>query len=140
MGYYITTEDVEFTIPSANLPAAWEALVDLNTNPDYAHLKQSGSRDDTAFMWAYPNYHEAFSTVADVFQMLGFETYTSPEWDFEIVGYDGKAGDEKLFLQAVAPYVDPGSFLHFRGEAGEHFRYLFSEGDLIEEEGFVMFR
>src|SRR5690625_4627994 len=140
MGYYITMEDAQFRIPAEHLQGAWDALVDLNTNPDHAHLKNSGSRQEPSFAWAYPNYHEAFTTVAEVFQMIGFETCTTPDEDFEIVGYDGKAGDEFLFLRAVAPYVTPGSFLHFRGEEGEHFRYLFNEDNLIEEDGFVTFR
>ena len=36
-----------------------------------------------------------------------------------------KAGDERVLFNALAPFVQPSSFIHFRGEDGECWRWVF---------------
>lgn len=38
-----------------------------------------------------------------------------------------KYGDEKIFFGALAPYVKDGSYLCFKGEDGETWKWLFTD-------------
>ena len=89
-------------------------------------------------MWMAPNYHQTCTTAQEVFEDLGFDT-EHDEYGLTITYYDGKYGDQKHFLAAVAHLVEPGSFAHFRGEDGSHWRYDFDGKTLTELEGVVVF-
>lgn len=138
MGFCITTEESNILIPTMNLDSAYQSLVDLNTNPTHAHLKQSSSTTRRSFAWMPANYHEQAATAKEVFEMMGYETELNSH-GLVIANYDGKAGDERHFFAAIARYVDPGSFIHFRGEDGAHWRFDFDGESVIERDGQIVF-
>lgn len=138
MGFYTQIEDSAFLIPATKLDAALVALKDLNTNPQYADKKRSGSYQHPSFAWIDANFHEHVESAGDVFGLLGFETEENPE-GLTVTGYDGKTGNEDLFFGAVAHLVQPGSFIHFRGEDGSHWRYDFDGERMVERQGQLIF-
>lgn len=138
MGFYITTEESNILIPTLNLDAAYQSLVDLNTNPTHAHLKNSASTSERSFAWMPANYHEQATTAQDVFELMGFETELNSH-GLVLTNYDGKSGDERHFFTAIARYVDPGSYIHFRGEDGSHWRFDFDGDSVIERDGQIVF-
>ena len=54
---------------------------------------------------------------------------------YEFVG--GKWGDEEQFYQTIAPFVEDGGTIEVRGEDGEHWRYLYKDGKMIEQHAVV---
>lgn len=138
MGFHITTEESNIFIPAQNLDAAFQSLVDLNTNPTHEHLKQSGSSTSRTFAWMPANYHEQTASAQDVFELMGFETELNDE-GLVLTNYDGKSGDEGHFFAAIARFVDPGSYIHFRGEDGSHWRFDFNGESVIERVGQIVF-
>jgi hypothetical protein len=77
-------------------------------------------------------YDETVTSVAEVFNLLGFETDTE-SYDGEYVGltyYDSKMGSEDIFIEAVAPFVADGSYLSWRGEEGERWRQVVRHGKI----------
>jgi hypothetical protein len=125
MGYYVTLEDADYTIPTKDLDVALERLKALNFRHD---LKNGGQYPETGdpfedkwFSWMPPRYHETAQSAAEVFEMLGFTVETDEE-GLHLTGYDGKTGDEDTFLEAVADLVKPDSYLEWQGEEGHRWR------------------
>jgi hypothetical protein len=48
-----------------------------------------------------------------------------------------KAGDDKLFFEAIAEFVDDGSFIEMCGEDGSRWRWIFSGGQVAEKNAVV---
>ena len=138
MGFYITTEESNILIPTKNLDAAYQSLVDLNTNPEHAHLKGSGSPSQRTFAWMPANFHEQATTAQEVFELMGYETELNTH-GLVLTNYDGMSGDERHFFAAIARYVDPGSYIHFRGEDRSHWRFDFDGESAIELDGQIVF-
>jgi len=131
MGYYVTLTDDNFVIPAEHEAAALQALKDLNKRDD---LKTGGSWSggrQTAkwFAWMAPDYDKTVESVADVFEMLGFDTDVTDDGT-HLLGYDNKTGAEEHFLAVVAPFVEDGSFLEWRGEDGAMWRHVVENGKL----------
>lgn len=78
-----------------------------------------------------------------VFERLGFEwEITAPEGEDEelrLVNYDSKTGGEDHFLEAVAHFVTPGSFLEWRGEEGELWIQRFNGETMTVLEGRIVY-
>lgn len=138
MGYQMTLEESSLLIPAHNLDAAYQDLVDLNTNPIHAALKHSGTPSEPGFAWMSPNFHEQASSVQEVFELMGFETELNSH-GLTLTHYDGKSGDEQHFFAAIARHADPGAFIHFRGEDGSHWRFDFDGHSVTERNGEVVF-
>jgi len=150
MGYYVRLEAADFGIPKENWDAAFEALTELNKRDD---LKTGGSwgpngKTEVWFAWMPKDYPtDALSEYKEkglphplvwVFQQLGFDWEVNDE-GFWLTYYDSKAGNEDAFLDAVAPYVRPGSTLEWSGEDGERWLERF-DGQTVERfEGKIVY-
>lgn len=135
MGYYITLLGADFAIPETE--EVLQILKDANTK--YDAIKRGGSfgggkKEQSWFSWMDADYDKKVNSVADVFAMLGFEfsevTIDGQKY-VQLEGYDNKAGQEDLFLSLVAPFVRPDSFMIWRGEDGNEWRYGVENGRLM---------
>jgi hypothetical protein len=132
MGYYVSLEEADFKIPETE--EVLNVLKDLNR---LDHLKTGGQYSGGVtlkrwFAWMPENYDQTVKSVAEVFNLLGFETDTE-SYDGEYVGltyYDSKTGSEDIFIDAVAPFVANGSYLSWRGEEGERWRQTVEHGKI----------
>ena len=128
MGYYINLTDSTFLIPAENLDSAYKALCDLNERDDLKHGGRYGGgkgRTQVWFSWMDPDYPSVCPDAESIFNALGFETSLTDDGALSLDFYDSKAGDEDKFLDAVAPFVEPGSYLSWRGEDGSIWRDIF---------------
>ena len=126
MGYYITLQDANFTIPADKLDEATRRLKALNHKPgvykrggSYSGGKQAASW----FSWMSEKYDEELDSAKEIFEALGFDTETNEAGDLSLVYYDNKTGQEDLFLQEVSDLANEGWYLQFHGEDGAIFRY-----------------
>lgn len=151
MGYYVTLIGADFGIPEKNWDAAFAAVCELN---EHDELKTGGSVNEKWFAWMDADYptkaleewqqRKLPHPLAWVFQELGFDWEIAPELhvegdEFGLRGYDQKTGAEDDFLEAVAPFVRPGSYLEWRGEEGEMWRQEFDGEKLVTKEGRVVY-
>lgn len=132
MGYYVDITDCRFFIPENEI-----VLNELKgANQKYDHLKTGGSwgngeQQQKWFSWMPADYDQKVNSVQEVFEMLGFDCeYDSDKGMVEIVGYGDKTGAEDVFLSVVAPYVESGSYIEWRGEDGELWRNEVRNGQL----------
>jgi hypothetical protein len=131
MGYYVETVTVNFRIPAANIPFAFDVLKNIN-KPEFDHQKRGGSYSGgktTAkwYSWMPERYDLQVHSVKDVFELLGFEGCTEDSLGFVLGTYDNKTGQEDLFLAAVAPFAADG-LIRWKGEDGSIWENHFEKG------------
>ena len=146
MGYVVSLENADFSIPKEHWDAAFEAVCELN---EHDELKSGGGQGEKWFSWMLPDYprvaREEYLTrkrphpLMVVFEELGFDWLVEDERGFCLTYYDNKSGDEDEFLLAVAPFVRPGSVLDWLGEDGAMWRQEFDGKTITTKTGRVVF-
>ena len=63
--------------------------------------------------------------------MISIDATKQQSFSFDF--YGEKLGDDEIFLSALAPYVEDGSYLEFEGEDGYSWRWSFKNGKLVEK-------
>jgi len=128
MGYYVHITYSNAVIPSENLPAALDALRGLDARDD---LKSGGSSaGDKWFSWMNDYDLANAPSVASVLEQLGFVVDSDGRGDLSIIGYDNKTGDEGIFIQTLAPYIESGSYIEWEGEDNEAYRWELCDGGM----------
>lgn len=138
MGYFVETTGIDFTIPKENLDDAYRAMCELNRDDskkeggyfggkpeDISGSTSVSTSPDKWFSWMSWDYDVECENAAEIFSMLGFEVDENEDGSLSLIRYDNKTGQEALFLEAVAPYVQPGSFINWVGEDGFFFCHEF---------------
>lgn len=152
MGYNVDTTDVNFIILQENLYDAYRAMCDLNKDDsqkmggslgqhknteDIANSNSVSTNPNKWFSWMSWNYDEICEDSFEIFSELGFEVDEDCNGDLLLVGYRGKSGQVDVFLDAVAPYVEPGSYIDWMGEDGYLFRNEFDGKKMEVKEGLI---
>lgn len=132
MGYYINLTDSNANIPAENLDEALTRLKALNHKPGVhkngGRWPKTGSPLDDWFSWMPADYDQTVESVEDVFKLLGFECESNPDDGLTIYGYDSKIGQEQLFIDEVADLFTDGSYMVWRGEDSEIWRWSKEHG------------
>ena len=79
-------------------------------------------------------YDEIFDDLLEVLRALSFDVLTNSDGDIDYIFFFNKLGQEDLFLEAIAPYIELGSYIIWRGEDGSMWVHNFIEGKMIEKE------
>lgn len=133
MGYYVQITWSNTVIPAENLPAALDALRKLDERDD---LKSGGSSTgDKWFSWMNDYPLANAPSVPSVLEALGFDVNVDGHGGVEIIGYDSKIGDEGVFIQTLAPYIESGSSIEWEGEDGSCYRWHFHHGLMTTQHG-----
>jgi hypothetical protein len=113
--------DSRFRMAAEKLPAALAAV-------------QALAEQATSFQWVDSNFAQA-STVAEILEDWRwegeFDPITGDLTDIHFIGE--KLGDEEILFQALAPFVDKGSFIEMQGEDGDLWRWTFDGQQMIEQ-------
>lgn len=137
----------EFFIPKENFEEAFNAVCELNNDNS---IKRGGhwpiaEGDENVkgphpkywFSWMDWNYTETCETIVEVFEQLGFDVHENDEGIISI-WYDNPIGQEELFLQAIVPYVQDGSYLDWQTDDGCLYRHIYENGEMVKKEGRVV--
>lgn len=117
MGYCVSVEVKDVRIRAANRERALRAAKSLS----------SVWRD----MGEEPG---DYKTLEETLQVFGWETRTAPKTGdlvFWCYCYD-KLGDDDYLFRALAPYLEGGGEVHYRGEDGREWKYKFDKGQMQE--------
>lgn len=141
VGYHVSGGG-EIRVPAEKQEAALVALKELNKHDE---LKRGGSygpdgKTESWFAWMDPDYDQKVTSVHEVFELLGFECWEHADGTLVIESYDDKSGQEDLFLEALAPYVEPGGCFEWTGEDDEHWRQEFDGTSMKTLWGEVVWR
>lgn len=130
-------------IPAGKLDDAYEALVELNRRDDlksgYSPFEEDAPSSKSVsmspsknFAWMAWNYDELFSTAAEILERVGFEVEETDD-GIDITYYNDKKGDEREFIEAIAPFTEEGSMMEWLDEYGNEWRWVFEGTQMIEE-------
>ena len=146
MGYCVHTTNVSFFIKKENFDAAFKAACELNWRndlkgggtygPGRPNPLPKGPNEWCCFSWVDWNYHETCKHLFDVLNEFGFD-YIEQDEEGNIVGlsFDSKTGDEEKLLDAIAPFIHPGSYIEWRGEEDDIWRNVFYDGVMTTQYG-----
>jgi len=132
MGYYVNITESKIRIPEEHFGAAYDALCAINA-PEYNHLKNGGSHGpdgQTAYWysWMPENYPAETETLVDILDLLGFDLGYDMDGSIVELGYDNKTGNEDVFFMALAPFIEDGSWVMWKGEDGAMWGWEFADG------------
>ena len=138
MGYYVMTEESELRIRAEDKKLAYQAVCAINA-PEYNHLKRGGSSAggewvEVWYSWMPADYPSETETLEDVLELLGFEIAHDDNGDIIGVSYDNKTGSEDIFMLAMAPYVEDGSYILWLGEDGHRWMWKFQNGTMLRHD------
>ena len=132
MGYCIEQTESQFRLASEHHDAALRAI---------QGLVGSETISDTSgrhFSWV----RSGFERIDNLEEMLKEWRWEPAYLDGDIVGlrfFGEKSGDDGAMLNAIAPFVDAGSYVQMQGEDGAVWRWYFN-GDTCETQaGVVVF-
>ena len=131
MGYYVTTEDINIIVPKDLLEPAYKAVLAMNEDDN---LKRGGGGMGTErkfwFSWM-PEDLSTLTDLKDVMENLGFDTNYNEAGDLVLGHYDSKTGQEDLFLDAIAPFVQEMSYAIWKGEDNSFYKWEFNDGKML---------
>lgn len=134
MGYYIDASAIEWVVPES--PELLEKIKEMPKR--MKSIQRGGShgpdgKSESWFSWVNDKEILEATSVRDVFHAFMFDT-TETEGGFEISGYNNKIGQEELLLAVVAPFCADGSYVEWRGEDGEEWKYEVVKGRMMRSE------
>jgi len=115
MGYYISITESKFSIRADQKEGALKALRALASQPSYAWVEKD---------WAQR------PTLAKTLEDWRWELLEDESGNVTGICFTGqKQGDDAEMFNAIAPFVDPGSFIEVIGEDGYRWRWAFNKGE-----------
>jgi hypothetical protein len=142
MGYYMNQRGGKFSIPIDKKDAALAAIKALADKPEQMSggSYQGGKEVAKWYSWVNTEEFVEAETLKEAFSAWRWELEESEEGEIVNLYFNGeKLGDDLLFLEAIAPFVEEGSYIHMEGEDGYYWRWLFKNGRVYEQSGTVVF-
>lgn len=125
MGYCISVTKVSFQIKAQKKVAALQAVKNLK-GQETCH-DSSGAH----FSWVRQKNFEAAKTLEEMLEGWRWRSTCNVDDDIVALEFTGeKMGDDNLLFNALAPFVEGGSEIHFQGEDGSRWRYIFDGKNL----------
>lgn len=141
MGYYVNIDDADFCVPTENLDAAMNALRELDKRGELKNRTYfaDGSEAPSHFSWMPKDWAETTTSLREFLALARFECGEDEDGVY-IFGFNSKAGDERLFLNAIAPFVRDGSYIIWLGENGEKYRDRFADGKMLSSDARIVWK
>ena len=142
MGYYIEQTDSKFFIAHTDVEKALSAIKGIMHSHDQMRGGSWGPDGKTERWYAWVNTDEVLQsqTLVDALESWRWKARTDSVGNvcgIEFVGE--KSGQDELLFDAIAPYVESGSYIVMRGEDGEVWRWYFEEGTCSEQAGRISY-
>ena len=121
MGYCISQQDSQFFMREENREPAFKALMEM--------VKSVG------FKFNWPILEELKAAKNLTGAMWEFLWDINSHGNVDIIDFGGEKMCEGLTyaFEAIAPFVESGSYIEMTGEDGERWKYVFENGEFREE-------
>jgi len=141
MGYCISQRDCDFRIKAENIGPALAAIKALATDTDSMRgfSSRGGEIRERWYSWVRTEDFANAETLADAMYAWRWEIDYDPKTtDVNWIMFHGeKLGQDDIMLQAIAPFVENGSYIEMQGECGAIWRYVFQHGKMEEKEAII---
>jgi hypothetical protein len=125
MGYNISLEEAGFRISADNVPKALEALKAM---------------PDKKYSWMNDNSWQGLDSFGAIMEEWRYPVeFDKDSGDVTGIDFEGeKIGDEVALFEALAPFVEKGSYIHMSGEDNAQWRWEFDGESLNENEARIV--
>ena len=130
MGYDVKQTDANFAIRFANFESACKALEDM------VEKRQQLNGINAKEVLSACRRHDFFAAM----RICGWEC-DGNEKGINGITYccDTLGYDDLIVLKTIAPFVKSGSYIEMLGGEGEKWRWLFKNGDCMEEKALILY-
>lgn len=127
-GNCIEMTESNFAIKKGNFEAALKSLKDvfvLENMSCYDYVSGKGKKYPH-FSWVITENVLESTNLREALSEIRFTAVYDQDGNICNVEFTGeKYGDEEIFFNALAPYVEPGSYLRFKDKDGNTWKWLF---------------
>lgn len=139
MGYYIEMTDSKFEIKKENFKKALENLKSVFIPENMNCRDYVGSKYYPHFSWVDTDSVLKSNTLGNALEEIRYEPEYNDNGDICNVEFTGqKYGSEVVFFNALAPYVESGSYITFEGEDGNTWKWSFNDGKVEKIENYEL--
>ena len=120
MGYFIEMKDSKFEIRKENFEKALENLKSVFVPENMNCYDRIDGKIYPHFSWVDTHSVLNSKTLGEALEEIRYEPEYNDKGNICNVKFTGqKYGSENVFFNALAPYVESGSYIAFEGENGE---------------------
>jgi len=129
MGYCIEMTESNFIIKKENFEKALKSLKDVFVPENMTCYDLVGGKKYPHFSWVNTKTVLESTNIGEALEEIRYIPKFNQNGDICNVEFTGeKYGDEQIFFSALAPYVESGSYLCFKGEYGDTWKWVFENG------------
>lgn len=129
MGYFMEMTDSKFEIKKENFKKALESLKSVFVPENMNCYDYIGGKQYPHFSWVNTDSVLRSRSLGNALAEIRYEPEYNDNEDICNVEFTGqKYGSEKVFFNALAPYVESGSYIAFEGEGGDKWEWQFNDG------------
>ncbi|SEW31632.1 hypothetical protein [[Clostridium] fimetarium] len=132
MGYPIEMTGCKFIIKKEDFKNALEGLKSVFT-PEIMPYKtyDNDGKECYYFSWVNTKTVLESTTLEEAMKKIRYTPIFNLNGDICKVEFTGESnGDDAVFFDALAPYVQAGSYLRFKGGYGEKWKWIFEDGEV----------
>jgi hypothetical protein len=137
MGYHMNQRDAVFKIKAENVDKTLEAVKGLAETVDEngsGGACGGGKKTETWYSWVTTEVFANANTLQEAMSEWRWDIDTDDEGNVVWIDFMGeKIGDEEFLFNAIAPYVEDGSFIEMQGEDGAIWRWNFTGEECFSE-------
>lgn len=131
MGYYIEMTESKFIIKKENFEKALKSLKAVFIPENMNCCDYIGGEKYPHFSWVDTRTVLESTNLVEALEEIRYVPQYNQNGDICNVEFIGqKYGDEEIFFRALAPYVEAGSYLCFKGEDGNKWKWVFNHGSV----------
>lgn len=151
MGYYVALTDYDVAWKDEAAKEAALAHVKATMFTDEALETQAsggqfGGNSATLpvamrawYSWVSTDVCRKATDIGEIIEEFfdAYYLYDELQWHVE---FDSKAGQEDLLMKTLAPFIEAGSYMAWRGEEGELYRWMFDGETMTTQEAEIVWR
>lgn len=136
MGYCMNQREASFKMKKENFEPCLKALKKLATQASKKGSGGSGGMGKwtSSFAWVTTEVFANAKTVKEALEEWRWDVEEDKNGNIDGILFSGdKSGDDTKLFEAIAPYVESGSYIEMSGEDGAIWRWKFDAGKCTED-------
>ena len=134
----MSQQSAEFRIAKENLAGALAAIKAMANTPE--RMGGGSSKGEKWYSWVDMKELADAKTLPEALMAWRWDCSINDAGDLVEINFDGeKLGDDPILLEAIAPFVEAGSYIEMEGEEGCHWKWCFDGKTMTEKSGRVVY-
>ena len=139
MGYFMSQMQAKFKIKKENQEKALAAIKTLMNKTDL--MSGGGTERKWFFSWVDTDRVKNANNLISALRAWRWDAECDDNGDIVDIRFVGEnLGDDEQMLNAIAPFVEEGSYIQMIGEDNSIWQWLFKNGTCVEVPGHLVFK